>query len=56
MDRKPGWKTSEFWVTIGTLGALLAAPYTNATPDSVLTAGSAAVAAVYAVVRLFLKK
>lgn len=50
---KPGWKTSEFWVTVGTIGSLvLAWAETQGGADSVLAlVAAAAVAAAYAVAR-----
>ncbi len=54
--RKSGWKTSEFWVTLGTLAAIFLGPHTSAPPDALVTAGAAVVAAVYNVVRLFSKR
>lgn len=52
----PGWKTSEFWVTLGTLGALLGASFSGHDPGTAVTAGATAASSIYALVRAFTKR
>jgi hypothetical protein len=54
--KKSGWKTSEYWVTVGTLGSLFVAQATGHQPEPIVAGAGAAIAAVYNVVRLFTKK
>lgn len=53
---KTGWKTSEFWVTIGTLGGLIGATMTGHDPNAVTSTAAGVVAGIYALVRMFAKK
>lgn len=53
---KVGYKTSEFWVTLGTLGAILGGQFVNVDMDTATQTAAVAASSVYALVRMFLKK
>ena len=53
---KAGWKTSEFWMTIGTIGSLIAASATGRDVNAATAVGASVAAGIYSIVRMFLKK
>ncbi len=53
---KAGWKTSEFWVTVGTIASLFAAQATGHDVGAATVTGATAAASIYSIVRMLLKK